>query len=115
MSEKVILTCPHCGNKTPMDLLNKFEKVTIDEVYDAQFNDIFELFECPVCKGFHLFYTHWNTEEAYHGNFDIYEEGKLLYPSTERLNLFALPKTVRGAYESALRVQNIDALAALLH
>ncbi|ARD47105.1 DUF4145 domain-containing protein [Sporosarcina sp. P33] len=117
MSEKVILTCPHCGNTTPMDLLNKFEKVTTEEFYEgyeAQFNDIFEVFECPVCQGFHLFHTHWNTEEAYYEGFNIYEEGKLLYPYTERLNLYALPKNVRGAYESALRVQNIDEASCVI-
>lgn len=114
LSEKVILTCPHCGNKTPMNLLNKFEKLTTDEVYDERSNDIFELFECPVCKDFHLFHTHWNTVESYNEDFNIYEEGSLLYPYTERLNLFALPKTVRGAYESALKVQNIDEASCVI-
>jgi hypothetical protein len=117
LPEKIILTCPHCGNKTPMNLLNKYEKVTTEELFaghEAQFNDIFEVFECPVCKGFHLFHTHWNTEEAYYEGFNIYEEGKVLYPYTERLNLYALPKAVRGAYESALRVQNIDEVSCVI-
>ena len=114
MSERVILTCPHCGNRTPMGLLNRYDKVTIDERYNAHYSDVFELFECPVCTGFHLFHTHWNTEESYPRDYDIYEDGKLLYPYTERLNLFALPKTVRGAYESASRVQNIDEASCVI-
>lgn len=111
MSEKIILTCPHCGNKTPMKLLNKFEKVTnvpLQYSEEAQFNDIFEVFECPVCEGFQLFYTHWNTEEAYYEGFDIYQEGIVLFPTSEKVNLYSLPKNIKGAYESALKVKNID-------
>ncbi|MGG3989718.1 DUF4145 domain-containing protein [Heyndrickxia ginsengihumi] len=111
MSEKIILTCPHCGNKTPMELLNRFEKVTkvpLQFSEKAHFHDIFEVFECPVCKGFQLFHTHWNTEEAYREGFDIYEEGSVLFPTSEKVNLYSLPKNIKGAYESALKVKNID-------
>jgi Domain of unknown function (DUF4145) len=110
-TEKVILTCPHCGNKAPMELLNKFEKVTVSPLKyneDAQFHDIFEVFECPVCEEFQLYHTHWNTEEAYFEDFDIYEEGQLLYPLSEKVNLYSLPKSIKSAYESALKVKNID-------
>ncbi|MGG3663611.1 DUF4145 domain-containing protein [Bacillus gobiensis] len=111
MAENIILTCPHCGNKTPMKILNKYEKVTMLPLeYDegAHFNDIFEVFECPVCKGFQLYYTHWNTEEAYHEGDDIYEDGRVLYPETEMINVFALPRNIKSAYESAFKVKNID-------
>ncbi|WP_353853972.1 DUF4145 domain-containing protein [Bacillus sp. Bos-x628] len=72
------------------------------------FHDIFEVFECPVCEGFQLYYTHWNTEEAYYEDYDIYEDGILLFPPIARVNLNDLPKSIRSAYESALRVKNID-------
>ncbi len=55
MSKDIILTCPHCGNKTLMKLLHKYEKETSipikhDELFQA--SDTFEVFECPVCGGF---------------------------------------------------------------
>ncbi len=31
MSNRVILTCSHCGNKTPMNLLNRYVKSTYAE------------------------------------------------------------------------------------
>jgi hypothetical protein len=111
MTDKVILTCPHCGNKTLMELLNRYEKVTTLSLHyseEAQFHDIFEVFECPVCEGFHLFHTHWNTEEAYHEDYDIYEDGTVLFPKTEKVNLYSLPANVKSAYESAIKVKNID-------
>jgi hypothetical protein len=59
-------------------------------------------------------HTHWNTEESYFDDFDIYEEATILYPHSERLNLHALPKSIRGAYESALRVKNIDEASCVI-
>lgn len=114
--ENIILTCPHCGNKTLMKLLNKFEKDTrIPYGYEeAQFVDIFEVFECPVCKGFHLYYTNWSSEESYPENHDIYEEGEVLFPTSERVNLNRLPINIKNAYESALKVRNIDDTVCLL-
>jgi Domain of unknown function (DUF4145) len=111
MTEKVILTCPHCGNKTPMELLNRYEKVTTVPLQysdEAQFHDIFEVFECPVCKDFHLFHIHWNTEEVYNDGYDIYEDGTVLFPTSEKVNLYSLPRNIKSAYESALKVKNID-------
>ncbi|MGG3573251.1 DUF4145 domain-containing protein [Bacillus gobiensis] len=111
MAENIILTCPHCGNKTPMKLLNKFEKVTkypLKYGEGAHFKDIFEVFECPVCKGFQLYYTHWDTT-FYVNNDDIYKHyGRVLFPITEKVFVFRLPSNVRSAYESALKVKNID-------
>lgn len=116
MSEKVVLTCPHCGNKTLMNLLNKFEKDTRIPYgnEEAQFVDIFEVFECPVCQGFHLYYTNWSSEESYPENYDIYEDGEVLFPASERVSLYRLPKNIKNAYESALKVKNIDDTVCLL-
>ncbi|MFB4326380.1 DUF4145 domain-containing protein [Priestia sp. BR_2] len=111
MGNNEILTCPSCGNKAPMKLLNEYTHVTrvplvINE--EALFNDIFELFECPVCKDIQMVHTHWNTEEAYGSGYDIYEDASVLYPHYEKLNLHSLPSNVRSAYESAVKVKNID-------
>lgn len=111
MAKDVVLTCPHCGNKTLMKLLNQYEKVTMHELdynEEAVYHDIFEVFECPVCSGFHLYHTHWNTEDAYYEDYDVYEYGTVLYPQMEKVNLNGLPKIIRKAYESALNVKNID-------
>ncbi|MEH7504929.1 DUF4145 domain-containing protein [Neobacillus drentensis] len=112
MAENVILTCPHCGNKTPMNLLNKFEKTTtipIEFDEEARFTDIFEVFECPVCENYHMYYTHWNTEDThFDDDFNIYDDGKVLFPVTETVTLYRLPKSVKSAYESAFKVKNID-------
>lgn len=113
-----ILTCPHCGNKTPMNLLNRYEKETFVPLGfgddQAQYNDIFEVFECPVCNDFQLYHTHWNTEEAYFEDYDIYEDGQVLFPLSEKVNSFRLPKSVKSAYESALRVRKIDDVICLI-
>lgn len=111
MSKDIILTCPHCGNKTLMKLLHKYEKETAipmkhDELFHA--SDTFEVFECPVCEGFQLFHIHMNSEESYPQDYNPYEDGEVLYPANERLNLSSLPQSIRSAYESALKVQNID-------
>lgn len=113
MSNPVIL-CPHCGNKAPMKLLNKYEKVTninYSEYHgegEGQFYDIFEVFECPVCERFQLFHTDWDTEGYYEEDYDAYEHGSILYPVSEKLNLSPLPFLVKRAYESAWKVKNID-------
>ncbi|MGG6361236.1 DUF4145 domain-containing protein [Peribacillus frigoritolerans] len=117
MSEKVILTCPHCGNKAPMNLLNRFQKTTdvpLDYSEDAQFHDIFEVFECPVCDGYQLVLTHWNTEEAYYEDTNLYEVGEVLFPSFEMVNLYRLPKIIKEAYESAIKVKNIDSTICVI-
>ncbi|WP_408010774.1 DUF4145 domain-containing protein [Pseudalkalibacillus sp. A8] len=112
MTKPEILTCEHCGNKTPMRLLNKYEHVTTLELrddYDIHYRDIFEVFQCPVCEGIQLVHTYWHSEDAYHEGFDIYEEhGSVLFPVNERIRLGMLPSNIKGAYESALKVKSID-------
>ncbi len=49
-----------------------------------------------------------NSEESYSQYYNTYEDGEVLYPTNERLNLSSLPQVIRSAYESALKVQNID-------
>ncbi|MFP7331065.1 DUF4145 domain-containing protein [Bacillus subtilis] len=116
MTENIILTCPHCGTKAPMNLLNRYEKKTFVPLtsYEAQFNDIFEVFECPVCFEFQLYHTHWNTEEVYYEGDDIYKDGQVLFPYSEQVNLNLLPKNIKSAYESALKVRKIDAMVCLM-
>ncbi|MCY7895638.1 DUF4145 domain-containing protein [Bacillus spizizenii] len=115
MTENIILVCPHCGNKTPMKLLNKFEKKTeYPETDYVEIIDIFEIFECPVCKEFHLYYTYWSSEDSYFIDHDIYEDGQVLYPYREQLNLHILPKNIKAAYESALKVRKIDPVVCLM-
>ncbi|UZJ78759.1 DUF4145 domain-containing protein [Fictibacillus sp. KU28468] len=109
--EKVILLCPYCGNTAPMKLLNNYQKdtyvpITFDE--EAQFVDIFQVFGCPVCDGYQLVYTHWNSEEGFYEDTNLYENGEILFPSFEVVNLYKLPKIIKDAYESALKVRNID-------
>lgn len=111
MSENVILTCQDCGNKAPMKLLNKYEREEIIELSineEAKFYDIFEFFECPVCKGYQLYFTQWNTEDSFYQDIDVYYNGKVLYPPNEQVYLPRLPSNVRNAYESALDVRNKD-------
>lgn len=112
MSEEVVLTCPHCGNKTLMKLLEELKKDTSAPMMDSddwfQATDTFKLFECPVCEEFHLFHVHMNSEEPYPVDYDPYEDGKVLYPISEKVKLHRLPSNIRSAYESALKVQNID-------
>ncbi|MGP4069745.1 DUF4145 domain-containing protein [Halobacillus sp. B29] len=109
--EKVLLTCPHCGNKTPMRLLNQYRHHTCDSFeghYEIDFEDIFEVFECPTCSNINLFYTTWNSEDAFYLGDYNYEGGEFLFPVEDRLNTSRLPTTVKNAYDSALRVRNID-------
>lgn len=112
--KKVVLTCPHCSNKTPMNLLNEYCNTTTELINGFEFAefaefDTFEVFECPVCKGIQLYHTYWNSEEGRWEDYDIYEDfGQVLFPKNEGVDLLRLPDNIKSAYESALRVKNID-------
>ncbi|MXV42119.1 DUF4145 domain-containing protein [Bacillus subtilis] len=96
-----------------MKLLNSFDKHT-EPAHNILFVDKFEFFECPVCKEFHLYYTPWSSEEVYYEDHNFYDDGQVLYPYTEQVNISSLPKNIKNAYESALKVRKIDYVICLM-
>ncbi len=115
MCEKeIILSCAHCGNKAPMNLLNKFNRDTPFENGEYCIHEHFEFFECPVCNEMQLIYTSWNTEDSYHEDINLYDDLEVLYPKSQSVNLSGVPSSIKSAYESATKVRNIDNIVCVM-
>jgi len=115
-NEKV-LTCHHCGNKTAMKEVAKYQHKDGEEIWDYSYDTYrpihvitfmkeWYLFLCPVCINVTLENVEHNSEETEPNGKPIYYE-KLLYPF-ETMEKNNIPKNVAGAYEAALKVRQID-------
>lgn len=116
-SNQVLLRCPHCSNKTTMRVLNNYKKPTLlSQEGDKKVEeyDIFRLFECNTCKGIQLYHIYWHSQYK-RDEYDIYEDlGKLLFPKNESIELNKLPANIKGAYESANLVRNVDDIMCVM-
>lgn len=110
-----ILTCYHCGNKGLLKIENIHNKtyggpvynevcVVID--YDSLEKYRWFTLSCPVCGKVTLY------EEC---DDDLYQETfiRYLYPPID-LEFNGVPESVRTAFESALKVKNVDSAICLL-
>ncbi len=124
MTDKLIVRCVHCGNKTPMELLNKYEYVKTltrpklsDKIKaeEMQIHNLFSLFECPVCNLIQMINTSWERGEEAREGFNRYEvNSKVLYPFTERVFDLMLPENISKAYASARKVKDSDNIICLM-
>ncbi len=109
------LTCSHCGNHAPMDIVVDYylsTKSTYDDPEDEYYHRHdpeqgyrFKLLLCLACKEV----TIWKYFEA---DFIDDEEIKieLIYPA-DKFKLLGLPYQIQKAYEISLKVRVIDANA----
>lgn len=114
MSSESIITCPHCGNKTPHVI--KTHTSSSEKVYDThgefmgEFENYFYLTECKTCKDICLF-TDWEASE----NPGDLAEATLLYPLKHKLGE-TIPSEISKSYEEAKKVEKIspNAFAVLI-
>lgn len=104
--------CGHCGNRAPMEIVGCHSDIRRSDSSDAvgfDFDEgrVHEMLLCPNCKKIVLrtCYIHEASDDPEYGY--SYE---VLYPTPRKLPR-GLPDKVEAAYESALRVQSIDANA----
>lgn len=108
------IKCTYCGNLAPMEIVAVFSRVS--EVCDerSKFSweegPVWQLLSCPACLEISL------RKVYYHDGFTPEEWKKeILYPTSVN-KIIGLPAKVKVAYETALKVSNIDpnAYAVLL-
>ena len=117
IAKKQILTqCYHCGNKGLLNVLSQHTKEWIDYEYDEYGNDIgvsfredmkWSLLECAVCGKVTLYEEYSNSVDEY---CDMKE---ILYPLS-RYDGIGVPTFIKSAFESALKVKQIDSAICLL-
>lgn len=109
-----ILDCFHCGNKTPMDIIALNTK---RYHFEYSWEDIsYFIYQCPVCEQVVLEKTSLYREDILYYSDDAFEQREceeeatrrtILYP-TGSFNKAGIPEKVQNAFESALKVKNID-------
>lgn len=112
--EYKLLTCYHCGNRGLLKIENMHTKTfggpifsETGEVIDYDPCEKYNWFtlSCPVCDKVTLF------EECFD---ELYSEtfNKNLYPEVD-ITFNGVPESVKSAFESALKVKNIDSAICL--
>ena len=108
-------TCFHCGNKGLMTIRHKIQQEYgglvgdwAGEIVDYEPREVFHWYTltCPACKKVTL----W---ECFGAEYLDYTESKTLYPQSA-IDATGVPENIKTAFESALKVKNIDtAICAL--
>lgn len=102
-------TCFHCGNTGLLLIENKIQKKTGGPIYDEaaevvdyEPKEVYQWFTlfCPVCYKVTLL-------ECFSAEYQNYTESKVLYPQSA-MDTNGVPDNVKTAFESALKVKNID-------
>jgi hypothetical protein len=90
---------------------------SVDGYSDFQFKYRYQLLMCPICRSVTLVQTYGDEEmirPSYNGADDeYYEKDTILYPSNA-IDGQSMPKNVKEAFESALKVKNVDSTACTL-
>lgn len=111
MSEKRFnapLTCAHCGNKAPMEVVAEYSRFeehdNEDETFSWREGPFWEVLECPACKQVIFQQGYWHE--------CIPEEGgpEILYPAGPE-RIIGLPELIAKACEAAQKVKAIDSNA----
>lgn len=110
-------TCYHCGNQGLMPIVHKHTQDYGGPVFDeignivnCELEEHFDwiLLSCPVCNKVTL-YEEYDNELTR----DYYTQSEVLYPKSS-LDYIGVPENIKTAFESALKVKNIDtAICAL--
>lgn len=109
-----LLTCFHCGNKGLLKIEYCRDSTYGDTTYDSYGKLIdfdpwethkWYLLSCPVCAGVTLYHEY--------GDYGMPQFDEILYPNI-KYDFQGLPMEVKAAFESALKVKNIDKAVCLL-
>lgn len=108
------LTCAHCKNSAPMQVVAEFSQVNaqFDDRHNIHWDsgDEYKLLLCPACQKVML------QTAFYHSEFFPEQYApEVVWPTGER-EILGLPERVKRAYQAASRVKNVDtnAFAVLL-
>ena len=114
MAEKIVYeTCPQCGNKCNLKILNSFlEKMENPYDYDGytlSYETDWQILRCPVCEQTLL------NKHTYQFTIDDDEiiKDEILYPSNNT-SFNHVPKSVREVYESLINSIYSDSKMALM-
>ena len=118
----MLQTCFHCGNQGLLKIEKQYDYSVGGWVYDdfgreigrdLQEDYIWTMLSCPVCHNVTLYETYSNeTYENPYTNIQSYDT-KVLYPKST-LDYQGVPDNIKTAFESALKVKNIDTAICLL-
>lgn len=121
-NEKV-LTCLHCGNKTPMKVVSSHNLTEKDDIWDHS-SDLYQpvyivsyykrwdLYLCPVCKEVTLERITSFSEEIEPNGRPIYHY-EFIYPHNTHNNEY-IPKAVNDAFEAAIKVSKLDGAICIM-
>jgi len=101
LQKEEIIKCLHCGNETLMRQIGEF-------CWDSSDN---ELFACPVCHKLTLREKTMKRNSYYEIEYD--DKETILYPINS-INSCAIPIEIKEAFESALKIKNIDKNVCLM-
>lgn len=109
--------CLHCGNETLMKKVGAFEWGSNDEKdYNFCYSFKYQLLFCPVCHKITLLETYGDEsmeELSCDGIMEYYYKNSVLYP-INTIDSSAMPEKIKDAFESVLKVKNIDLNACSL-
>ena len=109
MKKEKITICPHCGNRTPQDILanitNNEPLFANDGEYVGSYENYYYLTKCKTCNDISLF-ADWEINEAA-GNLD---QAGILYPSNKKF-YGDLPSALEHSYNEAKKVEKVSPTA----
>ena len=109
-----VLTCGHCSNATPMEIVAEHSGIERHETDDSHFEweegPVYKLLKCPNCSKITLRKYYW------HDSRDVEDLPKpvILYP-TSRAVPKGLPENIKKEFETAQRLRGIDPNAYGVH
>lgn len=107
--EQKVIKCYHCGNETLMNKVGEYKWGSRYED-DFSFSYNYKMFACPICNEVTLLETYGDESMVradYRGQAEWFTEDKILFP-VNSLDNDAMPVKIKEAFESALKVRNID-------
>ncbi|WP_427108451.1 DUF4145 domain-containing protein [Lysinibacillus xylanilyticus] len=116
-----VIICLHCGNKTKMEEVAKYNKR--EEYYEMWDETNYRLFLCPVCRNVTLESDSIFSEDISHVAFlEPWEREEEINKATRIEQLYPeslvkgdyIPEKVQKAFEAAVRVKNIDQAICVL-
>lgn len=117
--KQMIAQCYHCGNKGLMNVVH-IEKVKFGGIYENDYGEIEHEFEerflwkilsCPVCQFVSIHQTYSN--DAMVSQCGNYYDEEIIYPNI-KMKMSNVPKDIEAAFESALKIKNIDSAICLI-
>lgn len=109
--EQKIIQCLYCGNKTLMDMVGQYRNSWDEDTgYYGYF--LYKMFACPVCGKVTFYQTYWDCAQTNYDGSDAVDE-EILYPINS-IDSNAMPPKIKDAFESALKIRNIDSAVCLM-